>query len=197
MPLAFETKNRETVAFGFFNIETDMLLLEHYFFFASDFCEKVARMAEEIRKGVSQWRLKGFDIADVSKIGDLHGAIRGEWYVGFIGEVYRHFPFPDAMEEFKQNPEGFRTREVVENLIRKYGEPLDIPLGINEKKKDVVIGNYSFSYPEFQALIRYVWRGGYPLWKNDTRPRYVMEMKEIIEKNPYGPFENLDFSLPR
>jgi hypothetical protein len=31
MPLAFESLNHGTIAFGFFNIDSDMLLLEKYF----------------------------------------------------------------------------------------------------------------------------------------------------------------------
>lgn len=37
MPLAFESISHGTLPFGFFNIESDMLLLDHYFFFASDY----------------------------------------------------------------------------------------------------------------------------------------------------------------
>ena len=39
MPLAFESTTHGTVAFGFFNIDSDMLLLENRFFFATDLCE--------------------------------------------------------------------------------------------------------------------------------------------------------------
>jgi hypothetical protein len=41
MPLDFESLSHGTVAFGFFNIESDLLLLERSFFFASEFCELV------------------------------------------------------------------------------------------------------------------------------------------------------------
>jgi hypothetical protein len=33
MPLTFESISHGTIAFGFFNIDSDMLLLEKYFFF--------------------------------------------------------------------------------------------------------------------------------------------------------------------
>jgi len=39
MPLAFESLSHGTIAFGFFNIASDMLLLEHYFLFATDFVD--------------------------------------------------------------------------------------------------------------------------------------------------------------
>ncbi len=32
MPLSFRSENHGNIAFGFFNIESDMLLLENYFF---------------------------------------------------------------------------------------------------------------------------------------------------------------------
>ena len=34
MPLAFESLSHGTIAFGFFNIESDMLILDRYFLFA-------------------------------------------------------------------------------------------------------------------------------------------------------------------
>jgi hypothetical protein len=38
MPLAFESMSHGTIAFGFFSIDSDMLLLEQYFLFGSEFC---------------------------------------------------------------------------------------------------------------------------------------------------------------
>ena len=46
MPLSFHSLSHGTVAFGFFNIESDMLLLDRYFFFATDFCAHVSDLAE-------------------------------------------------------------------------------------------------------------------------------------------------------
>jgi hypothetical protein len=37
VPLEFESINHGRIAFGLFNIETDMILLNHYFLFAKDF----------------------------------------------------------------------------------------------------------------------------------------------------------------
>ena len=45
MPLSFESMSHGTIAFGFFNIESDMLLCDRYFFFADDFCVKIGQMA--------------------------------------------------------------------------------------------------------------------------------------------------------
>jgi len=42
MLLAFDSTSHGRIAFGFFNIESDMLLLDHYFSFASDFCSALS-----------------------------------------------------------------------------------------------------------------------------------------------------------
>ena len=41
MPISFPSKSHGQIPIGFFNIETDMLLMDHYFFFSTDFCEWV------------------------------------------------------------------------------------------------------------------------------------------------------------
>jgi hypothetical protein len=46
-PLLFESVSHCGLAFGFFNIETDMLLLDDYFFCASDFCRHVTDLARQ------------------------------------------------------------------------------------------------------------------------------------------------------
>jgi hypothetical protein len=48
MPLSFESLSHGTIAFGFFNIETDMLLLEQYFLFADAFCHHLGEIPEQI-----------------------------------------------------------------------------------------------------------------------------------------------------
>jgi hypothetical protein len=35
----------------------------------------------------------------------------------------------------------------------------------------------------FQELIKYVWVGGFPRWKDEIRPDYVMAMKKKIEQS--------------
>ena len=45
MPLAFDSISHGTIAFGFFNIDSDMLLLDHYFFFATEFCDNISRIS--------------------------------------------------------------------------------------------------------------------------------------------------------
>ena len=77
MPLAFESRSHGQIAFGFFNIETDMLLLEKYFLFGSDFCQQIIAMAENFTENEyrSEWPV--FTIEERAKIGDLMGAIHG------------------------------------------------------------------------------------------------------------------------
>ena len=94
MPLAFDTTSHGRVAFGFFNIESDMLLLENLFFFADRFCEHVIRLAENRRDQPFQQQWVGYEISNKNDIGDLMGAIHGITRDGFIGTVYGHFPFP-------------------------------------------------------------------------------------------------------
>lgn len=121
------------------------------------------------------------------------GAIHGVRFTGFIGELYRRFPFPPQPEEFKQNPEGAQTQSIVTAIISKYAESRKIQVGVNNEKSEIVVGEYRLSRAQFQELLKYVWRGGYPGWKNDTRPAYVTEMKNKILLNCSGVFSNMDF----
>jgi len=190
MPLAFESDSHGAIAFGFFNIETDMLLLEHYFFFAEDFCREMSRLA---LLPVDSPTEKPWEVYDVPRqnIGDLHGAISGMRLVGFIGEVYRIFPFPKQPEAFKQNPDGVLMYSVVEEIIVKYGVKQSMIFRINEKEKKVGLGEYVFSFPGFHALIQYIWQGGYPGWKDGRPPEYVLKMKDALEKSSWRLFEGI------
>jgi len=193
MPLAFDTLSHGTIAFGFFNIESDMLLCDRYFFFADDFCANVVDMVEHAEEQVYQtvWNVQTF--ANPEKIGDLIGAIHGVRFTGFIGELYRRFPFPQQPEEFKQSPEGAQTQSLVTEIISKYAESKEIQVRVNNEKSETVIGEYRFSLIQFQELLKYVWRGGYPRWKNEIRPAYVTEMKNKIMLNGSGVFSKMDF----
>lgn len=194
MPLAFESISHGTVAFGFFNIESDMLLLEHYFFFAEDFCGWISSMAREEATPFLEARWPVFDIPVREEIGDLMGAIHGFHFSGFIGELYKKYPFPANQENFKQNPEGQKTRQAVEELIRGYSIQKDIPVALDAEKGVASFGEYRFPRPVFHGLLSYVWQGGYPRWRDEVRPGYVMEMKETVEAHPHGLFKGASFS---
>ena len=116
MPLEFESISHGPIAFGFFNIETDLILLNHYFLFAEDFCHSVSSIAEGQINGTykASWNIYLFELRE--KIGNLMGAIHGVDHSGFIGEVYRHFPFPKKRTEFKQKPDGFKRRPEIEEI---------------------------------------------------------------------------------
>lgn len=193
MPLAFKSSSHGTVAFGFFNIDSDMLLLQHYFFFAAEFCETISGIAGMEGTGFLKTTFKVYTIDDPENIGDLHGAIRGAYYSGFIGEIYRTFPFPEKPEDFKQKPEGYKTRSAVESIIRKYGRPSEIAVAFGREGREVSIGEYVFSKNSFHELIRYVWQGGYPKWRNETRPDYVSAMKDKIVKSNHPVVKNMLF----
>ena len=183
MPLAFESLNRGTVAFGFFNIETDLLLLQQYFFFADDFCGHLVRMAEDKRQERYETAWPVYPIDDPRKIGDLMAAIHGIRYTGFIGEVYKQFPFPKREAEFKQKPEGFRNRAWMISLLERWAVSETVAVRVDQEKETVSIGEYLFTKEVFHELIQYVWVGGYPRWKEEIRPDYVMKMKGLLAKS--------------
>jgi hypothetical protein len=183
MPLAFESLNRGTVAFGFFNIETDLLLLQQYFLFADDFCGHLIRMAEDKRQEPFETAWEAYAIEDPRKIGDLMAAIHGIRYTGFIGEVYKRFPFPRREAEFKQKPKGSQNRAWMISLLQKWAVSEAVPVRVDRQHETVSIGEYLFTKQVFHQLIQYVWVGGYPRWKDEIRPAYVMEMKGGLEKS--------------
>lgn len=193
MPLAFDTLSHGQIAFGFFNIESDMLLLEHYFFFADDFCNYINAAAAVEAEAACNRNWVVFDIADRTAIGDLMGAIHGVRYTGFIGEVYRRFPFPSAPEAFRQNPEGGLTRSVMKEIVLKYGREVTVTFSADGLGEMASVGEYRFNRQNFQALLRYVWQGGYPRWRNDEPPEYVMEMKRRAEAGTISLFQGLCF----
>jgi hypothetical protein len=193
MPLAFESLSHGTIAFGFFNIESDMLLLDRYFLFAEDFCRYLKNIA---KNGGDQpyhacWQVQFIEA--VEDIGDLMGAIHGVRFTGFIGELYRRFPFPRQNEDFKQKPEGFQTQSLVSAIITKYARPRDISVAIPPGSGEIEIGVCRFNRAQFQELIKYVWRGGYPRWQDERKPGYVTAMQDIILQSCEGIFNGIVF----
>jgi len=188
VPLAFDSRTCGRIAFGFFNIDSDMLLLERTFFFASDFCEKVAATAGRSEKGPSLVSWGGWEISDPRDVGDLMGAIRGVRHVGFIGESYRRFPFPDRPEGFEQKPEGWRTRAEMEEMISRWGAPIRVDLALDPDADDARLGPCSFTGEGFLALVEYVRLGGYPRWRGGEGPAYVAGMIDAIERSAAWPY---------
>ena len=144
MPWAFQSINRGVIPFGFFNIETDMLLLDQYFFFDGEFCNFIGDLAEQEKEAVFRSSLAVDLIADRQQIGDLMGAIHDVHYSGFIGEVYRRFPFPRREEDFKQKPSGSQNREALKKLIAGYAEKIEIQFQADPVQETVLFGELLF-----------------------------------------------------
>jgi hypothetical protein len=191
VPLQFESISHGSIAFGFFNIETDLILLNHYFLFAEDFCRSVSSIAEGQMSGIykTSWDIYLFE--QMKNIGNLMGAIRGVDDRGFIGEVYRHFPFPKKRTEFKQKPDGFKKRSEIEEMIGNFAIKTSISVFIDERMEQITIGVFVFNRPVFQDLIHYVWVGGFPRWQDNLRPDYVLSMQERIKRSNKPLFEGL------
>jgi len=69
MPLQFESISHGPIAFGFFNIEKDLVLLNQYFLFAKDFCHDILQTTED-REGIDEMTWDVYRIEE-SNIGNL------------------------------------------------------------------------------------------------------------------------------
>ena len=194
MPLSFRSQSHGNIAFGFFNIESDMLLLENYFFFADDFCKWINQMAKQDDAGTKPLQCQAYSIDDPNDIGDLMGAIHGIRFTGFIGKLYTLFPFPDDPKAFKQNPEGYQTRDIVLSEIEGVAKREYIQIEFF-KDGSVKVGPYLFDNAIFHDLLRYVWQGGYPRWKDEKRPGYVLEMKQSVQDSHNSFFKGVFSSV--
>ena len=154
MPLAFESLSHGRIAFGFFHIDVDMLLLEELFFFADAFCEAVIEVAGRPSGDAAAVAIPGYAFRRRRDVGDLGGAIQGVRHVGFLGDVYRDRPFPEREEDFRQDPEGRRTRDPFRMRIAPYTDPVDVPLAVNGAGEVATIGAYRFARDSFRALVR-------------------------------------------
>jgi len=197
VPLAFHSISHGTIAFGFFNIETDLLLLENLFFFASDFCTVVSSLARVQTHESKRTRLPGYCIDRAGDLGNLMGAIQGTDLGGFIGHVYRLFPFPRNPEDFKQKPYGDRHRPEVETVLCGWARSIQIPVAWEAGVQVVKIADFTFSAAAFRELVSYVWQGGMPGWQDNARPEYVMAMRETITASMTLLFANLELEDPR
>ena len=192
MPLPFYSLSHGPIAFGFFNIETDLLLLEQYFFFAHFFCNRVEQLASFKGRKMEQTILPGYVIKKWGDVGSLMGAIHGIDLSGFMGAVYKLFPFPQSQEGFKQQPDGSKNRGVIEKILHKWSQPTTILLEVQYKSRDVKIAELLFSKTIFHDLVAYVWGGGMPGWRDSIRPDYVVAMKNAINKSTLPLFKNFE-----
>jgi hypothetical protein len=179
MPLAFSSLSHGTVAFGFFNIEIDMLLLQQLFFFADRFC----RVVVDLHHGLGpDLVLPGWRIDDPAAAGNVNLAIDGVHLGGFIGETYREFPFPERPEGFKQKPDGQKHRAWAEAAIARFGTPEELRVRVDASSGTVAVAEYVFDADAFGDLVVYVDRGGYPRWEREVRPAYVTAMMTALRE---------------
>lgn len=186
MPLSFESSSHGPIPFGFFNIETDLLLMDRYFFFAEDFCEWIIAWTDAEELGLDRKRV--YVIQDRKRIGDLGGAIHGYAFTGFIGDVYKLFPFPQKRSGFKQKPYGRQHRSLIEAMIRPFAGEQEIPILFSKEARAIGIGDYEFSAPVFRELIQYVQAGGMPGWLDGRPPDCVGRMAAHAAAALHWPF---------
>lgn len=192
MPLAFNSISHGRVVFGFFNIEVDLLLLETCIFGAEEFCAQVSALADNVHKLPDEPTWQVYFIEKPSELGNLRGAITGRDYTGFIGEVYRMFPFPHQAADFKQKPDGARNRVLVLPILENYARPADLPVRVS-RNQDVCFGPYRFERTVFRELVKYVWLGGYPRWAESIRPDYVTAMRKRVDASEAALFQGMDW----
>ena len=188
MPISFASQSHGRIAVGFFNIETDMLLMDRYFMFASDFCAWVIDWTENADCHGDEKVI--YVIQEPAMIGNLSGAIYGIEFSGFIGEVYKHYPFPKDPAGFKQKPYGFQNRDIVEQTIQPFAYQEEIRVSFSEGDRLICFGDYVFHKAVFQEIIGYVEAGGVPRWLNGQPPDYVKKMAEAVEGSNHWLFTN-------
>jgi hypothetical protein len=193
MPLAFDTLSHGEIPIGFFNIESDMFLVNNYFIFVSDLCSAITDWTKG--QDDQETSLDFYIIEKVEDIGDLMDAINGLRFTGFIGELYKLYPFPEHPEDFKQNPEGYKTRKEIEEIINKYGKLAKMIVKISKNKEIISIGEYKFNRVQFHEVIAYIWRGGMPQWKGGIQPDYVTDMMKAVMESKHWLFKTSDESV--
>jgi hypothetical protein len=193
MPLSFKTMSHGEIPVGFFNIDTDMILINNYFVFASDFCDWIIDWTKSKKDLNAEKEM--YVILDLKDIGDLMGAISGRVFSGFVGEVYKKFPFPDKPEDFRQKPEGFKARKNIEKIIKEFAVQESIKIIISLEGRTIEIGDYVFSREHFHEVISYIWRGGMPKWKDNERPEYVKEMMKAVITSQHWLFRSKEMEI--
>lgn len=192
MPLAFQSLDRGTVPFGYFNIDTDLLLLRRHLFFTGAFTEAIEGAAAAAGEGRAELPVIGWSVQP-QRLGNVMGAIHGVDRSGFIGAVYARFEFPSRPEDFRQRAEGARNRGVVEALLGEWAEPAEHRLIVEPEA--VRLAGVAFEHRWFRELVAYVWRGGYPRWLDGVRPPEVVGMREAVESSKHPLFDGQRWEL--
>jgi hypothetical protein len=80
---------------------------------------------------------------------------------------------------------------LIEDLIQHFAKRIQIPFVIDQKDDKIGIGEYLFNRASFQELVKYVWSGGFPRWKDEIRPDYVLKMKDAVGQSKNSLFDGL------
>jgi hypothetical protein len=194
MPISFLSKSHGSIPVGFFNIETDMLLIDRVFLFSTDFCAWVIEWADAVDLKHDERMV--YTIQDTDMIGNLAGAIYGFEFTGFIGAVYKKFPFPERRSGFKQKPYGTKNRKTIETTIQPFAVQLTIPVVFSKTQQTISLGDYVFSAKVFQEILRYVKEGGMPGWLDRKTPDYVSRMISRVAVSRHWFFDLADKPMP-
>ncbi len=197
MPLAFESLSHGRVAFGYFNIDVDLLLLERWLFGGESFASAVVELARAAAGATPTVTLAAHEIEDPGAMGDLMGAIHGVDPRGFLGAVYARFPFPADPAAFRQRAIGVDRIGEVEPLLARWARPTSLGLTVDGDDRAVGFGPIRFDWPWFRELVAYHWRGGYPRWLDDVRPDYLPAMRRAVAGSAHPLFEGQRWELER
>jgi hypothetical protein len=178
MPIGFETTNAGQIAVGFFNIETDCLLMGRYFFFASDFCGWVKSWAEQ---DPPESLVKEFYVADrFQDIGNIHAAMAHFYQQDLLSDVFQRFPFPEDPLAFRQHPDGWKNRKALEAILPSHTHREQVTISFHKPQEAVLFGEYEFHKSVFSRVLQYLFRGGMPMWRDGVPPVYVLEMMRAV-----------------
>jgi hypothetical protein len=78
-------------------------------------------------------------------------------------------------------------------MIERYAVRTALEVSTSHGDATIVLGEVAFSRASFQEIVRYVWRGGYPKWRNGQPPAYVSAMREAVEKSEHWLFAGIAF----
>ncbi len=85
------------------------------------------------------------------------------------------------------------NRPIMETIMAGYVKKISIPFRADPERETISIAEYLFTKDAFHQLIRYVWLGGYPRWKDGLCPGYVTELKDHLQKSQSWLFSGLLF----
>ena len=197
MPLAFRSIDHGVVAFGFFNIDTDLLLLERTLMWGEHFTAAVGALAAAAPDALTTATLPAFRVPPERSLGNVMGAIHGFDRSGFIGAVYDRFPFPEDPDAFRQRPEVAGNRAAITALLERWAEPVEQTIVHDPDAGHVTVAGITFEAGWFRDLVAYVWRGGYPRWLDERRPPYVEKMRRAIETSNHPLFREQPWEMQR